>query len=152
MQGSGRRLSRISSDLHSHGWVCLLLQRWSSWRKRPENQPWIPWMPLHRVYSSWDAPRARFVEILPNDLFSLGAVHEHSRPDRDSYVSILIENVEPGSHQNFRKESNDTHSGRGTPFDPHSIMIYGPKDFGIADSKSERKTTIQPLDPNVVIR
>ena len=75
------------------------------------------------------------------------------RPHRDFYVSILMENVEPGSHQNFRKESNDTHSGRGTPFDPHSIMIYGPKDFGIVDrTTGERKTTIQPCDPNVEIR
>ena len=82
----------------------------------------------------------------------LGAVHEQSRPDRDFYVSILMENVQPGSQKNFRKESNDTHSGRGTPFDPQSIMIYGPNDFGIEDSMGQRKTTIQPLDPNVEIR
>ena len=79
-------------------------------------------------------------------------MHEQSRPDRDSYVSILMENVELGSQQNFRKVSRDTHSGRGTPFDPLSIMIYGPTDFGTEDSMGERKTTIQPLDPNVEIR
>ena len=82
----------------------------------------------------------------------LGAVHEQSRPDRDFHVSILIENVEPGSRKNFRKESGDSHSGRGTPFDHLSIMIYGPKDFGIEDSMGQRKTTIQPLDPKVEIR
>ena len=80
-------------------------------------------------------------------------MHEQSRPDRDLYVSILMENVEPASRKNFRKESDDRQSGRGTPFDPQSIMIYGPKDFGIRDSTTgERKTTIQPLDPNVEIR
>ena len=79
-------------------------------------------------------------------------MHEQSRPDRDFYVSILIENVEPGARQNFKKASNETHSGRGTPFDLDSIMIYGPTDFGIEDSNGERKTTIQPLDQNVVIR
>ena len=64
-----------------------------------------------------------------------------------------MENVEIGKRKNFRKKSADTHSGRGTPFDPQSIMIYGPKDFGIQDSTTgERKTTIQPLDPNVEIR
>ena len=82
----------------------------------------------------------------------LGAVHEQSRPDRDFYVSILMDNVQPGSEQNFRKESDVTHSGRGTPFDPQSIMIYGPKDFGIEDGMGQRKTTIQPLNPNVEIR
>ena len=79
-------------------------------------------------------------------------MHEQSRPDRDSYVSILMENVEPRSRKNFKKESSDTHSGRGTPFDPQSIMIYGPTDFGIKDSMGERQTTIQPLDPQVEIR
>ena len=79
-------------------------------------------------------------------------MHEHSRPDRDSYVSILMENVEQGSEKNFRKKSDDSHSGRGTPFDPQSIMIYGPKDFGIEDSMGQRKTTIQPVDPKVEIR
>ena len=79
-------------------------------------------------------------------------MHEQSRPDRDSYVSILMENVEQGSEKNFRKKSDDSHSGRGTPFDPQSIMIYGPKDFGIEDSMGQRKTTIQPLDPKVEIR
>ena len=63
-----------------------------------------------------------------------------------------MENVQPGSEPNFRKESGDTHSGRGTPFDPQSIMIYGPKDFGIEDGTGQRKTTIQPLDPKVEIR
>ena len=79
-------------------------------------------------------------------------MHEQSRPDRDFHVSILMENVQPGSEQNFRKESGDTHSGRGTPFDPQSIMIFGPEDFGIEDGMGGRKTTIQPLDPKVEIR
>ena len=79
-------------------------------------------------------------------------MHEQSRPDRDFYVSILMENVEPKSQKNFRKESRDTHSGRGTPFDPQSIMIYGPKDFGNKVSMGERKTTIQSLDPNIEIK
>ena len=79
-------------------------------------------------------------------------MHEQSRPDRDLYVSILMENVELASRKNFRRESEDTHSGRGTPFDPQSIMIFGPKDFGIEDGLGQRKTTIQPLDPNIEIR
>ena len=78
-------------------------------------------------------------------------MHEQSRPDRDLYVSILMENVEPASRKNFRKEPDDRQSGRGTPFDPQSIMIFGPKDFGIEDGLGQRKTTIQPLDPNIEI-
>ena len=62
-----------------------------------------------------------------------------------------MENVEPASQKNFRKESSHSHSGRGTPFDPQSIMIFGPEDFGIEDGLGQRKTTIQPLDPNIEI-
>ena len=90
--------------------------------------------------------------LLNHLLNLLGAVHEHSRPDRDSYVSILMENVMPGEEPNFEKKNITTYSGRGTPFDPHSIMIYGPKDFGIKDrTTGQRKTTIQPCDPNIEI-
>ena len=83
---------------------------------------------------------------------SAGAVHEQSRPDRDYYVSILMENIQPGKQKNFKKASINTHNGRGTPFDPHSIMMYGPKDFGIKDSMGNRRTTIQPRDTQFEIR
>ena len=79
-------------------------------------------------------------------------MHEQSRPDRDFYVSVITENVEPRARQNFKKASNDSHTGRGTPFDHDSIMMYGPRDFGIEESNGERKTTIQPLDHNIVLR
>ena len=79
-------------------------------------------------------------------------MHEQSRPDRDFYVSVITENVEPRARKNFKKASNHSHTGRGTPFDHDSIMMYGPRDFGIEESNGERKTTIQPLDHNIVIR
>ena len=64
-----------------------------------------------------------------------------------------MDNVEPNRTNNFEKKNITNYSGRGTPFDPHSIMIYGPKDFGIVDSTTgERKTTIQPCDQKVEIR
>ena len=64
-----------------------------------------------------------------------------------------MDNVEIDKKPNFEKKNITSYSGRGTPFDPHSIMIYGPKDFGIVDEISgERRTTIQPCDPNVEIR
>ena len=78
-------------------------------------------------------------------------MHEHTRPDRDLHVKILLENVQPGAEQNFEKLSNDTHNTRNTPFDYKSIMIYGPFDFGIESSSGERMRTIQPLEPGVDI-
>ena len=113
-------------------------------------------MSLHRNNSSRDASRTWFVNHCNESSKScyaiIGAVHEHSRPDRDSHVSILFENIQPGAEKNFRKVGNGTHSARGTPFDLESIMFYGPTDFGIIDSTGKRKTTIEPLRPGYEIR
>ena len=81
-----------------------------------------------------------------------GAVHEHSRSDRDLYISILSENVEPDAVRNFKKVTNQTHNDRNTPFDPLSIMMYGSTHFGTLDSAGMRKTTIKPLKPGLEIR
>jgi len=90
--------------------------------------------------------------IIHETLHSLGAVHEQSRPDRDIYVSILLDNVEPGREANFRKKGSETFNSRNTPFDYQSIMLYPSDAFGKEDGSGGRKTTIQPLKPGVEIR
>ena len=72
------------------------------------------------------------------------------RADRNSYVKILIDNVEAGQKKNFQEKGLD-YSSRSTPFDFDSIMMYGPTDFGIEDIAG-RKTTIQPLLPRIEFR
>ena len=93
-----------------------------------------------------------YILRLFSHLQSPGAVHEHSRPDRDLYVSILYDNVEPKSKANFRKVDLSSHNSRNTPFDAASIMMYGPNDFGLMDSRGRRKTTIKPLQPGIELR
>ena len=75
-----------------------------------------------------------------------------SAPNRDSYVKILLENIEDGSERNFLKKGTDLYNTRNTPFDFESIMIYGPTDYGSLDNAGQRMTTIQPLVPGVEIR
>ena len=75
-----------------------------------------------------------------------------SAPNRDSYVKILLENIEDGSERNFLKKGTDLYNTRNTPFDFESIMIYGPTDYGRLDNAGQRRTTIQPLVPGVEIR
>ena len=75
-----------------------------------------------------------------------------SAPHRDSYVKILLENIEEGSERNFLKKGTDLYNTRNTPFDFESIMIYGPTDYGSLDNTGQRRTTIQPLVPGVEIR
>ena len=89
----------------------------------------------------------------PKLIFLLtGATHEMMRADRDSYVKILLENLEPGNERSFLKKETDLYSTRETPFDFDSIMFYGPTDYGILDSAGQRMTTIQPLMAGVDIR
>ena len=75
------------------------------------------------------------------------------RPDRDSYVEILFDNITPGQEGNFRRKISGTYSTHDTPFDWGSIMMYGPTDAGKMDNVTwTRKTTIIPKLPGVEIR
>ena len=79
-------------------------------------------------------------------------MHEHSRSDRDQFVSILYPNIQPGDQHNFEKVTNDTYNTRNTPFDATSIMMYGASGFGKFDRAGHRMTTIKPVEPGVEIR
>ena len=56
---------------------------------------------------------------------AIGFIHEHQRPDRDSYVHINYDNVASGykyAMDTFPKSEVD---GYGVPYDYGSIMHYG---------------------------
>jgi hypothetical protein len=55
----------------------------------------------------------------------VGLWHEQSRPDRDHYVEVLWDNVEPGHEFNFDRLDDDDARPVG-PYDLRSIMHYGP--------------------------
>lgn len=58
---------------------------------------------------------------------ALGFYHEMSRPDRNTAVTILWENIHPENRKNFKIEPDiETF---GLPYDPYSIMHYGAYDF-----------------------
>lgn len=73
---------------------------------------------------------------------AIGFWHEQSREDRDSFVDILWDNIEPNKEHNFEQHiSNGDDVG---PYDYGSIMHYGARDFGIADPVTGvRRVTIQ---------
>jgi len=52
-----------------------------------------------------------------------------SDPDRDDYVSILIENIQPGTANNFKKLNSRDFDRFGTPYDYLSVMHYGNRAF-----------------------
>jgi hypothetical protein len=55
---------------------------------------------------------------------ALGYWHEHTRPDRDSYVTINNENIENGKEHNFMKRTVASVDSRGFQYDYNSIMHY----------------------------
>lgn len=64
-------------------------------------------------------------------MHTLGFFHEHSRPDRDEYLNIFLENVEENKKYNFVKlnASQYPYDVAEFPFDFKSIMIYGEDAF-----------------------
>ncbi|XP_055335017.1 zinc metalloproteinase nas-39-like isoform X2 [Paramacrobiotus metropolitanus] len=72
-------------------------------------------------------------------MHALGFFHEHSRPDRDDYISIVPGNMVTDIHErNFRKLPRM--ATFGLPYDLESLLHYGPE-----LSKSPDKPAIAPI-------
>ena len=64
---------------------------------------------------------------------ALGFVHEHTRPDRDSFVSVNFDNIKTGKEGNFEKRPQgysdffpkDSVNPMNTPYDVLSLLHYG---------------------------
>jgi hypothetical protein len=69
---------------------------------------------------------------------TLGVYHQQSRPDRDSYVSIALENVTPGYEHNFNKQSSTLVGTFNVRYDFGSQMHYGLTAF----SKNGQRTIV----------
>ncbi len=67
--------------------------------------------------------------IMHEMIHALGFHHEQSRANRDEYVEILLQNVQPGMEGNFRKLNKDQATAFGVAYNQQSIMHYGPKAF-----------------------
>ncbi|KAI7793527.1 putative zinc metalloproteinase nas-15-like, partial [Triplophysa rosa] len=76
-------------------------------------------------------------------LHALGLYHEHSRIDREKYITILSENITPGKEKNFLPKDGNT---LGLKYDMESILHYGSNYFS-----SNGEPTIVPKDRSVTI-
>lgn len=64
-------------------------------------------------------------------LHALGFWHEQSRADRDDYVTIKWDQIEPGKDHNFNKYDDAVSSALGVPYDYGSVMHYSKTSFNI---------------------
>ena len=67
---------------------------------------------------------------------TLGFVHEHTRPDRDNFISVNTDNIEPGKEKNYEKRLQGISSdffekgsinSDNTPYDVLSILHNSPQ-------------------------
>ncbi|KAI3364464.1 hypothetical protein L3Q82_011256, partial [Scortum barcoo] len=61
-------------------------------------------------------------------IHALGLYHEHTRQDRDQYITVQWQNIIPGRQMNFNVKRGDT---LGLPYDLNSIMHYGVYFFSV---------------------
>lgn len=88
-------------------------------------------------------------EIAHEIMHSLGFLHEQNRTDRDNYVDVLWDNINPKFKMNFEKFSSKMMIVSGlSAFDFESIMIYPETMFSINDQPTMKSKLVgQPVSP-----
>ena len=79
-------------------------------------------------------------------MHALGFYHQQSTTDRDDYVKIVWDNIQPGHEHNFNKYNESFVTSYGIEYDYGSVMHYSKKAF----SKND-EDTILSLKPNVTL-
>ncbi|GFV29676.1 blastula protease 10 [Trichonephila clavipes] len=75
-----------------------------------------------------------FGTILHELMHAIGFEHEHRRPDRNRYLKIHWENIEPEDKPQFKKMQYDEYDWNDFRIDYDSIMMYDSYAFSINDS------------------
>jgi len=89
----------------------------------------------------------RHATIMHEFIHAFGFHHEQKRTDRDDWVTINWDNIQPGTENNFVKMTANQITLLGTSYDYGSAMHYGAYGFAIDPSVP----TIIPHDPDAEI-
>ena len=95
--------------------------------------------PVSLSYGCWDRGT-----ILHELMHVIGFDHSHTRVDRDSFIKIHWNNIDPDDWSEFivRTESLESRMSKQIPFDYGSIMMYGE----LNGSKDEESPAISRKD------
>jgi hypothetical protein len=72
---------------------------------------------------------------------SLGLLHEHQRPDRDKFVTVVWDKIISSYKKNFEIIDNPLIIEEKYEYDYHSIMHYYPVSFSVDGSQTLRSTS-----------
>ncbi|GFQ70036.1 astacin-like metalloprotease toxin 1 [Trichonephila clavata] len=86
-----------------------------------------------------------FGTILHELMHALGFQHEHNRPDRDDYLIIHRENIDPDGRDQFRKLSPNRYEWIDFEIDYQSVMMYESYAFS-----RNGNITIQRIDGGII--
>lgn len=105
-----------------------------------------------KVFLGWCVKPMHKGNIIHETLHALGFWHEHSRPDRDDYITFHAENLLSSSYEvNFEKSFRI--NSLGSPYDISSIMHYPANAMSINPYDSAFDTLVpkNPLLPGEVM-
>lgn len=69
-------------------------------------------------------------------MHALGVFHEHTRPDRNTYIDVHWDNIEQKSWPNFQNNLTAKTSTYGTKYDYGSLMHYSSTSFSTNGKKT----------------
>ena len=85
-------------------------------------------------------------------MHALGFLHEQNREDRDKYLQVLWQNIDPEYHIQFKKIPNILMLASKTKFSYHTIMLYpstafsiDPQDYSIVTSEGDPYGTTKDI-------
>ncbi|MGW4381277.1 M12 family metallopeptidase [Kitasatospora sp. NPDC004531] len=90
-----------------------------------------------QVVNIQDSDACDAVELIHEIGHAVGLYHEQERLDRDQYVTVVFENIDPADKHNFQIQKGE--NTFGTAYDYASIMHYGMKSYS-----KNGKNTITP--------
>ncbi|XP_062526976.1 uncharacterized protein LOC101745063 isoform X3 [Bombyx mori] len=90
----------------------------------------------HLVTLGYDCLKSPYIEMVI--MKSLGFPFEHNRPNRNLYVDILVENIQPEALELFTKDISLPVELRNLPYDYNSVMHFGARE----NSKNGHRTIL----------